>query len=107
MTLKTASVLLAAITAGALTSSANAALLSYWNFNNRTAGVSGGPGTFNTTGTAEVYNATTERIAPASGGAMASTAYVGFSNLAGAMGGTANNNWGTFGGATANALNGD
>ena len=84
-----------------------ATLLSYWNFNNSTAGSGGGPGTFNTTGTAEVYNSTTKHITPASGGAKAATAYVDFSNLAGNMGGSANNNWGTFGGATGNALNGD
>jgi hypothetical protein len=69
-----------------------------WNFDNSTAGASGAAGTFNATGTSEIYNADTTTLTKAGAGLLASSAIVDFSDLVGTIGGTANNNWGTFGG---------
>lgn len=83
-------------------------LLVGWNFNNSVAGTGGAPGSFNSTGTSEVYNASTSTLAPAANGALASSASINFSNLAGTMGSSpANNNWGDFAGTTVNAVSGD
>ena len=49
-------------------------VLSYWDFNNATAGT--GLGTFNTTGTVEVYNPTDKSLTPATGGVFASSSFV-------------------------------
>lgn len=101
--------IVAAVTAGAFTATqVNAELLTYFNFNNSTAGSGGGPGTFDSTGTVEIYDASTGRINIGSGGVSAATSYVDLSNLTGSMGGSSgNNNWGTFGGTNDNALFGD
>lgn len=90
-----------------LSSTAGAALIAGFNFNNATAGAGGGLGTFNTTGTAEVFNATTEIVSPASNGDLASSATINLSSIGGTMGGTANNNWGTFAGDLTNAFGTD
>jgi hypothetical protein len=83
-------------------------LLCYWNFNNNTQGSpSSNLGTFNTTGSVEIYNASSESLSVATSGVYASTATVELSDLVGTMGGSPNNNWGTFAGATNNALNDD
>ncbi len=79
-------------------------LITYWNLNNATAGSAG---TFNTTGTVEIYDPATTTLSPATSGAMASASLIDFSNLAGFMGGSANNNWGTFAGDATNLLSGD
>jgi len=82
-------------------------IIAAWNFNNNTQGnPTTNAGTFNTTGTAELYDATTKTLSIASAGANAATATINFLNLAGTMGGAANNNWGTFAGDTTNALSG-
>lgn len=87
---------------------ASAQNLVAWNFNNSTAGSGGAPGSFNTTGTAEVYNPSTKTLNAASHGSLASSAVIDLSNLAGNMGGSsANNNWGDFGGTLVNAFSGD
>ena len=85
--------------------SARADLLAGWNFNNSTAGAGGAAGVFNATGTVEVYNASNKTLSPASYGAVASSSTVDFNGLAGAMGGAANNNWGTFTGDVTNQIN--
>jgi hypothetical protein len=77
---------------------ATSSILIDWNFDNSIAGTGGAAGTFNTTGSAEVYNSATESLTGAALGIYASSASVNFSDLAGNMGGSANNNWGTFGG---------
>jgi len=82
-------------------------IVAAWNFNNNTTGnPSSNAGTFNTTGTAELYNADTKMLSIASVGSNAATATINLSNLAGSMGGAANNNWGTFAGDTTNAITG-
>lgn len=83
---------------------ASADLLAYWNFNNNTIG--GDLGTFNTTGSSEVYDSSNLTLNVASSGVYASTATIDFSSLNGTMGGTSNNNWGTYAGATNNAYSG-
>ena len=77
---------------------ATSSILVDWNFDNSTAGAGGAAGTFNTTGTTEIYNPATESLTGAALGIYAPSASVNFSDLAGNMGGAANNNWGTFGG---------
>jgi fibronectin-binding autotransporter adhesin len=104
----------AAVVAVAGTSAApvlRADLLSYWDFNNSVASTtSGNLGSFNTTGTVEVYNASNFTLSPATAGVFASNSLLDLSNLSGVSGGnggTPNNNWGTFAGNTTNAFNGD
>lgn len=86
---------------GALGASAHADVLVGWNFNNTTY-VSGNLNPFLTTGTAEIYDATTSKLTIASSGVYASSAEVDFSALAGPMGtGTttgSNGQYGTFSG---------
>jgi len=77
---------------------ATSSILIDWNFDNSTAGTGGAAGAFNTTGATEIYNPATKSLTGAALGIYASSAFVNFSNLAGNMGGTANNNWGSFGG---------
>lgn len=83
------------------------ALLAYWNFNNAVAGVSGALGTFSTTGTTEVYTEGSKTLAPATSGVVAASATVDFNGLTGTMGGSANNNWGTFAGDVTNMIDAD
>lgn len=98
---------LVALALALLPGSAHAVLLAGFNFNNATPGTSGALGTLNTTGSVEVFNATTEIATPATHGVVASSASINLSGLAGTMGGAAGNNWGTFAGDLANAVNGD
>jgi hypothetical protein len=92
----------------AFTEASQAALLAGFNFNNNTVGSpTSNLGTLNTTGTAEVFNSTTEILSPATHGVRASTATIDLSGIGGSMGGTPSNNWGTFAGSTENAVTGD
>jgi hypothetical protein len=70
--------------------SSQAAVLSYYNFNDST------PGTGSALGVADL-----NPDAPAAAGSLSAA------NLTGTNGGTANNNYGTFTGSTTNALNSD
>jgi hypothetical protein len=101
------SAFLAALALPLFSMNAHAVLLAGFNFNNATAGTSGALGTLNTSGTVEVYNTSTEIATPATHGAVASTATINLTGLGGTMGGTANNNWGTFAGDLTNAVSGD
>ncbi len=76
-------------------------ILAFWNFGNSTPG-GGALGTFNTSGSTEVFDSVNKRLSIASAGVYASSATIDLSNLAGTMGGSANNNWGTFAGTTIN-----
>jgi hypothetical protein len=86
---------------------AHADLITGWNFNNYTAGGGSDAGSFNATGTFEVYTPASETLSPSTWGGSSASSLVSFANLVGNMGGTANNNWGLFTGATNNAINGD
>jgi PEP-CTERM putative exosortase interaction domain len=99
--------LIAAVAVSFATFAQAQTLLVGWNFNNNTAGADGALGKFETTGEFEVYSEEFKRLTVASHGLSAATATVEFSGLIGEMGGTANNNWGTFGGSTINAFEGD
>ena len=100
----------------ALSGSAWADTIAYWNFNNNTQGTpSSNLGTFNTSmsgGTLgnEVYNSTDKTLSSAYG-VNSSSSFVDLSHLSGSMGlAGGSNNWGTFAGdatVNANALNGD
>jgi hypothetical protein len=83
----------------------HAALSAAFNFNNATT-VSGF-GTFNTTGTSEVFDSGTEKINTATHGDFKGASSVDLSNLAGTMGGTIGNNWGAGPGTTVNAFGTD
>jgi hypothetical protein len=82
-------------------------LITGWNFNNYSTGGGSDPGTFNATGTAEIYTAATESLLIATWGANKTDSSVNFLDLAGNMGGPASNNWGLFTGAVNNAVGGD
>lgn len=91
-----------------LSAPSQAVLLAGFNFNNNTVGApTTNLGTLNTTGTTEVFNSTTEILSPATHGAVASSATIDLSGIGGTQGGAPGDNWGTFGGATTNAVSGD
>ena len=99
--MKTRILSLAFLAAVAAPAFAQTVTLVGWNFDNSTTGTGGAPGVFNTTGSTEIYNATSKTLTLASLGVFASSATVNFTNLAGSLGGTsANNNWGSFQGVT-------
>ena len=84
----------------------HAALIAGFNFNNATS--ASGFGTFNTSGTNEVFNAGTEVITPATHGDFKASASVNLADLVGTMGGTINNHWGASGtSTTTNAVGAD
>src|SRR5262249_52830507 len=71
-------------------------LVAYWNFDNSTLNTvnTSVPGTFNTSGSTEVFNPTTNTLSIASAGANAAAATVNLSDLNGTMGAQ----WGVFSG---------
>lgn len=98
----------AAASAVFATSSADAALLAGFNFNNGEITPSTTLfGVFFTSGTVEVFDATAETISPASSGLYGATATLDLSGLQGPMGGSTGERWGTSVGTSLSAVSGD
>lgn len=100
----------AALSAVFASSSADAALLAGFNFNNGSSNfVVSTYGTFNTTGSVEKFDTDQETIGPASSGLYAATATLDLSGLVGPMGGeiAVGARWGTSNGTSTSAVSGD
>ena len=83
------------------TGTASTGLLAFWNFGNSTGS---NLGSFNTTGTVEVYDSVAKKLSPASAGLNAATASVDLSGLVGTNGGNTANNFGTITGTSINEV---